>query len=99
MNFFKNLLRSKTIQGILFTVGGALVKFAETSYPQYAIPINVVASAFISGGAVRAIMGRIVAQGPITDDPFPITFPTTSPPSPSPDPSPQPSPSRGEGVL
>jgi hypothetical protein len=69
MDFLKNLLASKTIQGIISTVGGALVLFADSSYPQYTVPIKTCAAALISGGAVHAVHGRIVAQGPITSSP------------------------------
>jgi purine-nucleoside phosphorylase len=69
MNYLKALLMSKTIQGILLTVGGALVKYAETSFPQYAVLINTVAGMLISGGAVHGIHGRIMAAGPIAPSP------------------------------
>jgi hypothetical protein len=76
MNYLKALLMSKTIQGILLTVGGALVKYAETSFPQYAVLINTVAGMLISGGAVHGIHGRIAAAGPIVKPP--LTLPSPS---------------------
>jgi hypothetical protein len=65
MKMLSKLLSSKTIQGILVTVGGALVKFAETSYPEYSKVIDMLSIALITGGSVHGIYGRIMAAGPI----------------------------------
>lgn len=75
MNFFKKLLASKTIQGILAMAGGALmigakamVTSLEATYPTLAPIIDVAATALLSGGFVHAVHGRITAQGPIVAD-------------------------------
>lgn len=65
MKNLKRLLQSKTIQGILATVAGALVKYAEAAFPDHQVLINSLSGMLLSGGAVHAIHGRIAASGPL----------------------------------
>ena len=68
MNYLKKLLSSRAIQGVLITLGGALVKFAESAFPEYAKVIDLISVAMITGGSVHGIYGRILAAGPIIAD-------------------------------
>jgi len=65
MSYIGMLLASKTIQGILITVAGALLRFFEEAYPEYKGAIQYLEASLISGGAVHGIHGRREAKGPI----------------------------------